>query len=143
MTHTSGMILAPLGEHLAAVAGCSWSTNANYRSTDPWPIFVGRIPPSDQIKNAIAINIYRDDRSRDNASPDVFVQIRIRGTVNPFVAAEKAEQLFQLLHDKTHFHLANRTRVLLCQRVVTVAQDPDENGRSHSVDSYQFTLNPS
>lgn len=142
MTHTSGLILAPLGEHLAEVAGCTWSMNANYRANDPWPIFVGRIPASDVFGNAIAINIYRDDRSRDNSSPDVFVQIRIRGSINPFVAAEKAEQIFQLLHDKTRYRLANQTPVLLSQRVVTAPQDPDENQRWHSVDSYQFTLNP-
>lgn len=143
MKHTSGLIIAPLGQHLADVAGCTWSPNANYRADAPWPIFVGRIPPSDRIGNAIALNIYHDDRTRDNSSPDVFVQIRIRGSVNPFTAAEKAEQLFQLFHDRERYTLANQTRVLLSQRVVTTPQDPDANQRWHSVDSYQFTLNPS
>lgn len=143
MRFTSAEILADLGEWVAEQIGGTWSVNAVYRTSDPWPIFVGQIPPSDKLGNALCLNIYNVNRDRDNANPDVYVQIRVRGDLNPFTASGMAETLEQLLHDRERFKLANRTHVLLCQRVVRAPQAPDEGGRWHSVDSYRFTLNPS
>lgn len=140
---TSAEIVADLGEWLAGQIGGTWSLNAVYRASDPWPIFVGQIPPSDKLGNALCLNIYNVSRARDNANPDVRAQIRVRGDINPFTASGMAEEIEHLLDDRERFKLANRTNVLLCQRVVRAPQHPDSNGRWHSVDSYQFTLNPS
>lgn len=143
---TTGNIEKALGAWLAAQGFGTWSPNANYRATDPWPIFVGSLPTDTAITNCILMNKYADSRDNDSMhddeSPHIYVQFRIRGNKNPFVSEDKADELFQLLHNQTHINLTNAPQILLSRRVVTAPREQDANQRFHNIDSYRFTLNP-
>ncbi|QMV84094.1 hypothetical protein HW450_06775 [Corynebacterium hindlerae] len=143
---TTGNIEKALGAWLAEHGLGTWSPNANYRASDPWPIFIGVFPTSQAITHCILVNKYADSRDddtmHDDESPHVYLQFRIRGDRNPFTSEEKADELFQLLHNNTGIALANAPRILLSRRVVTSPRETDANGRFHNIDSYRFTLNP-
>lgn len=133
-------LVTDLAQHIANNGLGQWHPQGIYRNYAPPAIYLGRIP--DEAGNSIALNVYADDRTRDDNTPDIRVQIRVRGTKDPRVTNQIADDLFQLLHDQSHYQLDNGTKVLLSRRHLRSSEDPDANGRWHRADSYIFTVNP-
>lgn len=136
-------ITTDLAAHLAANGVGTWSANGVYPKGTIMPIYVGVLP--DEAETGIGIQTYADDRDRDDATPDIYVQIRIRGTRDPRpsgVGPATADRIFTLLHDSSNLTLNNRTRVLLCRRSLRAPEERDEAARWTRADSYTFTLNP-
>lgn len=132
--------LTDLCQHLANEGVGRWASNGVYTATGLPPIYLGRIPETAGV--SIAANIYAEDRTLDDYSPTLYVQLRVRGDRDPRTAATVADKIFTTLHDKTNYQLANGANVLLSRRTIRAPSDQDENARWHSVDSYTFTLNP-
>lgn len=129
-----------LAQYLATNKIGQWNTTGVYRSPTPPPIYLGRIP--DDAGVSIAINVYGDDRYRSDTSPDLLVQIRVRGDKDPRTGSKIADDIFRLLHDQSHYTLDNRTNILLSRRHLRAPEEQDTNSRWYRIDSYTFTLNP-
>lgn len=134
-------LVTDLAQHIANAGLGQWNPDGIYRTYAPPAIYLGILP--DEAGNAMALNVYHDDRSVDDASPMIRVQIRVRGTRDPRITNQIADDIFKLLHDKTSYQLDNATHVLLSRRHLRAPEDTDANGRWHRADSYTFTLNPS
>ncbi|MGO1991966.1 MAG: phage tail terminator protein [Corynebacterium sp.] len=123
---------------------------ADYRPDGKYPkgahgIYIGTIP--DSAATGVGLIVYSDDRDRDDASPDIRVQIRVRGDRNPLpggVCNRTADRAFSVLHDRSNYQLApdTGTHVLLSRRHLRAPEERDENGRITRADSYTFTTNP-
>lgn len=104
-------------------------------------VFFGIMP--DAPNDAIVINTYNDDRSRDDDNPDLYVQIRGRSAGrDPRNVDRLMDAIFDAINDTSH-ETWGSVRVLLCRRVVRAPRDPDANTRWTRPDSYCITLNPS
>lgn len=123
---------------------------ADYRPDGKYPkgahgIYIGTIP--DSAATGVGLIVYSDDRERDDASPDIRVQVRVRGDRNPLpggVCHLTADRAFSVLHDRSNYQLApdTGTRILLSRRHLRAPEERDENGRITRADSYTFTTNP-
>lgn len=133
-------LVTDLAQHIANHGLGQWAPTGIYKTYAPPAIYLGRLP--DEAGNSIALNVYSDDRSRDDTTPDIRVQIRVRGTRDPRITNQIADDIFALLHDQSNYRLDNATRVLLSRRHLRAPEDTDANGRWHRADSYTFTLNP-
>lgn len=136
-------ITTDLADYLAANGVGEWKESGKYAKGTAMPIYVGVLP--DEAETGIGIQTYADDRTRDDATPDIYVQIRIRGTKDPRptgVGPATADKIFALLHDSSNLSLNNRTHVLLCRRSLRAPEERDEAARWTRADSYTFTLNP-
>lgn len=136
-------LVTDLAAHLAANGVGEWSETGVYPKGTIMPIYVGII--HDKADTGIGLQVYSDDRSRDDASPDIRVQVRIRGDQNPLPAGigpTTADRIFTLLHDQQHITLNNHTAVLLCRRHLRAPEERDDTGRWTRADSYTFTTNP-
>lgn len=127
-------------QHLATLKVGTYTATGVYPTGTQWPIYRSRIP--DEAPMGISVVVYGDDRFRDKYAADMLVQIRVRGSKNPDVANAKADSIFELLNDETHFRLNNRTSVLHCQRHLRTPEEPDSNQRWNRADSYTFTVYP-
>lgn len=104
-------------------------------------VFFGAMP--DTPNDAIVINTYNDDRSRDDDNPDYYLQIRgRRAGRDPRAVDQLMDAIYRAIHDTSH-QMWGSVRVLLCRRVVRAQRDPDANGRWTRPDSYRITANPS
>lgn len=136
-------LVTDLAAHLASNGVGVWSETGAYPKGTIMPIYVGII--RDKADTGIGLQVYADDRSRDNASPDIRVQVRIRGDQNPLptgIGPATADRIFTLLHDHSGFTLNNHTAVLLCRRHLRAPEERDDTGRWTRADSYTFTTNP-
>ena len=136
-------LVTDLAAHLAANGVGEWSANGVYPAGTIMPIYVGII--HDKADTGIGLQVYSDDRSRDDASPDIRVQVRIRGDQSALPASigpTTADRIFTLLHDHSGFTLNNHTAVLLCRRHLRAPEERDDTGRWTRADSYTFTTNP-
>lgn len=135
-------LVTDLAAYLATQGVGEWSTDGTY--TRPrMPIYVGILP--DEASTGIGLQVYADDRARDDVSPDIRVQVRIRGDRDPRPAGigpATADRIFTLLHDRSGFTLDNGTRVLLSRRHLRAPEERDDTGRWTRADSYTFTTNP-
>lgn len=104
-------------------------------------VFFGTMP--DAPNDAIVINTYSEDRSRDDDTPDYYLQIRgRRAGRDPRAIDQLMDAICRELHDASH-QTWGSVRVLLCRRVVRAPRAPDSNGRWTRPDSYRITANPS
>lgn len=133
-------LVVDLAAHIAAAGYGQWRPDGIYKTFTPPAIYLGTLP--DEAGPSIALNVYNDDRSRDTASPDIRVQVLVRGTRDPRFVSIVADDIFQLLHERTNYRLDNGTRVLRSHRHLRAPEDRDNNLRYHRADSYTFTLNP-
>lgn len=134
-------LLVDLAKHLANAGIGQWSDTGVYKSNTPARIYLGRIP--DEVPmNAIALNVYSDDRSNDDTSAEIKVQIRVKGTRHPLECINLADRIFALLHRQSNYQLNNSTRVLSSTRHLRAPEEQDANLIWHQPDSYTFTLNP-
>lgn len=132
---------AALAQHLATLGLARYTPTGVYTGTGPPAVFFGAMP--DKPDDALVINTYNDDRSRDDHNPDIYIQIRGRRTGrDPRAVDDLMDALFDALHDATHQQWGS-VRVLQCRRTVRAPRDPDANGRWTRPDSYVITLNPS
>ncbi|QNE90256.1 hypothetical protein H0194_04565 [Corynebacterium incognita] len=137
-----GNLTTDLAEHLANLGFGQWNPNGIYKSFAPPAIYLGIIP--DEAGPSIALNIYHHSTTngRDTGTPEIRVQIRIKGSRDPRLAQWVGNDIYTALHEQTDYELDNGTRVLLSQRVLT-HEERDPNLVWHRVDSYAFTVNPS
>ena len=136
-------LVTDLAAHLAANGVGEWSANGVYPEGTIMPIYVGII--HDKADTGIGLQVYSDDRSRDDASPDIRVQVRIRGDQSALptgIGPTTADRIFTILHDHSGFTLNNHTAVLLCRRHLRAPEERDDTGRWTRADSYTFTTNP-
>ncbi len=130
-----------LAQHLAALGLVRYEPGSVYGTGTLPAVFFGAMP--DTPNDAIVINTYNDDRSRDDHNPDLYVQIRGRSAGrDPSNVDRLMDSIFDALHDTSH-QTWGSVRVLLCRRVVRAPRDPDANTRWTRPDSYCITLNPS
>lgn len=121
---------------------------AEYRPDGKYPkgthgIYIGTIP--DKADTGVGLIVYSDDRDRDDTSPDIRVQVRVRGDRNPLpggVCHRTADRIFSVLHDQSNYTLNTTTHVLLSRRHLRAPEERDETGRITRADSYTFTTNP-
>lgn len=133
-------LVTDLAQHIANAGYGQWNPTGIYKDYQPPAIYLGIIP--DEAGPSIALNVYSDDRSRDTATPDIRVQIRVRGTRDPRFASIVADDIFGLLHEQTDYRLDNATSVLRSHRHLRAPEERDTNLRWHRIDSYTFTVNP-
>lgn len=114
-----------------------------YTGTGLPAVFRGRLP--DKPDAAVLINVYNEDYTRDDGSPDLYVQFRFRTpgqdtrTTNAL-----AHSVFQLLHfttDESNEVWAG-VRVLNSRRTIAGPVELDGNNRYSRPDSYRITVNP-
>lgn len=141
MTPTYSTLVEDLGRHLAALGVGQWRDDGKYTTFTPPAIYWGTVP--DEAVYGIGINVYADDRQRDDTSPTLYVQFRARGDRHPRTPGLMLDKIFQHLHDKTNYQLNNATSVLLSRRHLRTEEERDENQRWTRADSWSFTLNPS
>lgn len=135
-------LVVGLAQHLAALNLARYNETGVYPDAGLPAAFFGALP--DKPDAAVLINVYNDDRERDDTSPDLYVQFRFRTPGrNPHATQALGDSVFEALHDRSTFTLPNGVRVLLCRRHITGPIAPDQNGRYTRPDSYRFTLNPS
>ena len=143
MIPTYSDLVTDLAAYLAGQQVGVWSADGIYPAGTVMPIYVGILP--DEAATGIGLQVYSDDRARDDGTPDIRVQVRIRGDADPRptgIGPATADRIFILLHDRSNFTLDNATRVLLSRRHLRAPEERDETGRWTRADSYTFTLNP-
>ena len=136
-------VLVDLAQHLANAGIGQWRPDGIYKSYTPPAIYLGRIP--DEAGYAIALNQYNHLTSgggRDTGTPDVLIQIRVRGDRHPLTAGKIHDRIYQLIHEQTNYRLNNGTSVLCSRRHLRAPEDTDANLRWYRDDSYTLTLNP-
>lgn len=134
--------LASLAQHLASSGLARYSETGKYTNTGLPAVFFGQLPPTPDA--AILINVYNQDNTRDDDSPDMYVQLRYRTPgSDPRTTENLADSVFALLHDVSNT-VWGTTRVLLCRRVIRgpIAPDATTPTRYTRPDSYRVTINP-
>lgn len=130
-----------LAEHLADLGLARYNPTGTYTGLSLPAVFFGTMP--DKPDDALVINTYNDDRSRDDHNPDIYIQIRGRSAGrDPRAVDRLMDRIFDALHDTSH-QTWGSVRILLCRRTVRAPRDPDANGRWTRPDSYVITVNPS
>ena len=69
-------LLEALAQHLTNLGLARYAPNGIYVGEGLPAIFFGQLP--DKPDTAILLNSYNDDRTRDAATPDYYVQLRFR-----------------------------------------------------------------
>ena len=149
MTHTPAPEYETIAEDLArflAKEGIGqWSANGVYKSYSPPALYLGVLP--DEAAYSIAVNVYSHDTTdtqrSDTASPEIRIQLRIKGDRNPRTARTIANKIFETLHERTHYQLDNGTSILRSRRILRYEERNESNLVYYRVDSYAFTVNPS
>lgn len=130
-----------LAQHLDDLGLARYNPAGIYTGGGLPAVFFGAMP--DTPDDALVINLYDDDRSRDDRTPDLYMQIRGRcAGRDPRDVDRLMDSIFDALHDTSHQQWGS-VRVLLCRRVVRAPRDPDANQRWTRPDSYRLTVNPS
>lgn len=140
-TPSSTDVLTSLATHLDDIGLAVWSTTG-YPATPALPaVFFERLP--DKPERALALAAYNDDRTRDDTTPDYYIQIRGRAPgADPFRTHDLMDSIFDVLHDSSH-SLWGTTPVLLCRRHIRGLVTPNTNATAWSrADSYTITVNP-
>lgn len=135
-------LVTDLAAHIADHSIGAWNPDGIYNDSD-LGIYIGAIP--DTAATGVGLIVYSDDRDRDDQSPEIRVQVRIRGDrdARPTgLCHATADTIFTLLHDKSSYTLNTNTHVLLSRRHLRAPEERDENGRTTRADSYTFTTNP-
>lgn len=149
MTHTPALEYETIAEDLArflAKEGIGqWSDNGVYKSYSPPALYLGVLP--DEAAYSIAVNVYSHDTTdterSDTASPEIRIQLRIKGDRNPRTARIIANKIFKALHERTHYRLDNGVTVLRSRRILRYEERGDQDRIYYRADSYAFTVNPS
>ncbi|WP_432679331.1 minor capsid protein [Rhodococcus pyridinivorans] len=132
---------AAIAQHLATLGLARYTPNGVYTGTGPPAVFFGAMP--DKPDDALVINTYNDDRSRDDTVPDYYIQIRGRcAGRDPRAVDQLMDSIFDAIHDAER-QTWNGVPILLCRRTVRAPRDPDANGRWTRPDSYTLTVYPS
>lgn len=134
---------AALAQRIAGAGLARYNPTGTYTPTGLPVILFGQI--GDKPDGAIHINTYNEDYSRDDGTPDLYVQLRFRTpgqdkrTTNAL-----AHQVFLLLNftDEVSNQVWSGLPVLNCRRIITGPIAPDANGRYTRPDSYRITVNP-
>lgn len=149
MTHAPAPEYETIAEDLArflAVEGIGqWSANGIYSSYSPPALYLGVLP--DEAAYSIAVNVYSHDATDtqrgDTTSPEIRIQLRIKGDRDPRTAQTIANRIYKALHERTHYQLDNGVTVLRSRRILRYEERGENNLVYYRVDSYSFTVNPS
>ena len=149
MTHVPAPEYETIAEDLArflAVEGIGqWNANGIYKTYSPPALYLGVLP--DEAAYSIAVNVYSHDTTdtaaSDTTSPEIRMQLRIKGDRNPRTAQTIANKIYEALHERTHYQLDNGVNILRSRRILRYEERNDTNLVYYRVDSYSFTVNPS
>jgi hypothetical protein len=134
-------LVVGLAQHLDTLGLARYHPDGVYPDGPLPAVFFGQLP--DKPDAAVLVNVYNDDRDRDDTTPDLYVQFRFRTPGrDPRTTTVLGDSVFEALHDRSTLTLPNGVRVLLCRRTVAAPLAADQNGRYTRPDSYRFTLNP-
>lgn len=139
---TSTEVLRGVAAKLEELGLARWTPGVPPAGSTVPSIHFEKLP--DKPEAAIAIAAYNNDRSRDDDSPDYYIQLRGRAPgADPFKTHDYMDSITAALHDSSH-SLWGTTSVLLCRRHICGALTPNANGTAWSrADSYTITVNPS
>lgn len=118
-------------------------TSGIYGSSGLPGVVIG--PLSDTPGSVIGLTVYdHDTRRSDRGNPDIYIQARFRTPgMDPRPVDDLADQLANILHDKTHITFPGGVRVLHAYRTIRGPVVADDSGqRRERPDSYRLTLNP-
>lgn len=138
-------LLEALAQHLTNLGLARWDPNLTNYPTGALPVvFFGQL--RDKPDNAIFINVYNDDRSKDEATPDYYVQIRFRAAGLDVRAVERmADTVFRTIDDTLH-ERSNTVwagvNILNCRRHIRGPAALEASNRYTRPDSYTITTNP-
>jgi hypothetical protein len=133
-------LLTGVAELLAAADIADWNPDGLYTSTQT-ALTIGGLPPSPD--RAISLAVYGTGRGGDDVTePDsnVQVQARIRGSADPRVADDLADDVFDHLHGLANVRLSTGVWLLLAQRRIVAPLDRDSSGRWGRADSYELLV---
>lgn len=140
-------LLEALAQHLTNLGLARWDPNlTNYPAGALPVVFFGQL--RDKPDNAIFINVYNDDRSRDQGNPDYYVQLKFRAAGrDPRTVERLGDSVFRALddlHNERHNgHTWGDVRILLCHRHIRGPIALEATNRYTRPDSYTITTNPS
>ncbi|MBV6758356.1 minor capsid protein [Rhodococcus opacus] len=138
--HTPGDVREAIAAYLDAHGIAKYEPDDAYPDDLELPaVFFGAMPEAPD--RAVTVNVYDWVTTRDKANPDVFVQLRFRGTADMAAADLPADQAFALLDEAEHYAMGD-VRVLQSIRRVTTSAALDTNGRYERPESYRFTIHP-
>lgn len=137
-------LLEALAQHLTNLGLARYAPNGIYVGEGLPAIFFGQLP--DKPDTAILLNSYNDDRTRDAATPDYYVQLRFRAAGRDLRTVNRlADSVFRALDDRLH-ERSNTVwagvNILSCIRHIAGPIAPDVNNRYTRPDSYTITTNP-
>lgn len=134
-------VLAGIAQYLAGAGLVRYNPTGVYTNTGLPVVLFGQLP--DSPDDAVLINLYNQDNTRDDGTPDYYLQLRFRTAGrDPRTTEALADAAFHHLHNLTH-HTWSGVRVLSCRRHIRGPIDPDQNGRYTRPDSYRVVINPS
>lgn len=138
-------IAEDLARFLAKEGIGQWKPDGIYKSYSPPALYLGVLP--DEAAYSIAVNVYSHDTTDtqrgDTTSPEIRIQLRIKGDRSPRTARTIANKIFETLHERTHYQLDNGVAVLRSRRILRYEERGESNLVYYRVDSYSFTVNPS
>lgn len=138
-------LLEALAQHLTNLGLARWDPNLNTYPAGALPVvFFGQLP--DKPDTAILLNAYNDDRTRDAATPDYYVQLRFRAAGrDPRTVNRLADSVFRALDDRLH-ERSNTVwagvNILSCIRHIRGPAALEASNRYTRPDSYTITTNP-
>ena len=132
-----------IAQHLTTAGLARYAATGAYTPTGLPAVLFGKLP--DKPDAAILINVYSEDYTRGDGSPDLYVQLRYRTPgQDPRPVNALAHQVFQLLHfeaDESNQVWAG-VNILNCRRIIAAPVEQDGNNRYSRPDSYRITVNP-
>lgn len=143
MTIAPHAVMAALAQHMADLGVAVYNPSGTYTGTPALPaIYFGPFPTSGPDR-AVTLNHYGTDPDywTTDTTPDMYVQIRWRGTKDPRVVHSDAWNAFQALHD-TSGVWPGGVDVRIITRHIDGPLDADTNGRCIKPDSYTLALQP-
>ncbi|TMR97535.1 minor capsid protein [Nonomuraea basaltis] len=133
-------LLTGVAELLAAAGVADWNPDGLYTPAQT-ALTIGGLPSSPD--KAISLAVYGAGRGGDDVTePDsnVQMQARIRGSDDPRVTDDLADDLFDELHGLANVQLSTGVWLLLAQRRIVAPLDRDSSGRWGRADSYELMV---
>lgn len=135
-------LLTGIGELLADTAGATWRPDGAYSAGDPWPIVLTVVPPDpDQVITLTAYPVSGDPGLADVVQG---VQIRTRGTRDPWPVMDVNDAIFDALHGAEGLVLGGVPVTLAwLPSGGAIYLGPDSNGRhEHTQNVYLHAARP-
>lgn len=129
--------LTGVATHMAANGIGVFNPTGIYTPTQNGIVF--SLVPQDPPR-VITLTAYDVDHDPDQSDTTLGLQVRIRGTEDPTVAEDQADQLFDLFHGAHNYELPSGTTVVQSSSRTRVSGGQDENRRWSTIQNFYFDL---